>query len=115
MNTTKIGKKAEALVAKTLKRQKHKILDTNWRNKYCEIDIVTRKNKTIYFVEVKYRKSDAQGDGLEAIGRPTKLRQMTFAAENWINQHPEIDHDYILMAASVSGDPPKIDDLIIID
>lgn len=114
MNTTEIGKKAEELVARTLKRQKHKILDTNWRNKYCEIDIVTRKKDTIYFVEVKYRKNDAQGGGLEAIG-PTKLRQMSFAAENWINQHPDSDFDYILMAASVSGKPPKIDDLIIID
>ena len=45
----------------------HEIIERNWRTRYCEIDIVSKKDNALYFTEVKYRKNDNFGDGLAAI------------------------------------------------
>jgi Holliday junction resolvase-like predicted endonuclease len=55
----------------------------------------------MYFVEVKYRRQAAQGDGFDYIA-PQKLRRMVFAASIWC-QRFNWSGDYRLMAAAVSG------------
>lgn len=102
MTNYKTGHNAEKVAADFLKEQGFKILDLNWKTKYCEIDIVAEKNKCIHFVEVKYRKSDSFGTGLEYI-TPKKLKQMQFAAEMWVLDH-KWRGDYQLSAVDVSGD-----------
>ncbi len=99
MSTTDSGRKAEKLVAEYLKKQGHKILEINWRTRWCEIDIVTKYKKTIYFTEVKFRSSDAWGDGFSYITN-MKLKQMKFAAEFWISEN-NWSGEAILQAASV--------------
>lgn len=100
MITTRIGQAAEVAVADFLISNGYKIVERNFRNRVCEIDIIAQKQRVIYFVEVKYRSSDKQGDGLEYI-TPKKLRQMHFAAEIWVQQH-NWTGDYQLLAASVN-------------
>jgi uncharacterized protein (TIGR00252 family) len=100
MKTTFIGKSAENRVAELLKQRGFKILDQNWRTRLCEIDIVAIKNKVICFVEVKYRSSERQGEGMEYITHK-KLQQMHYAAEIW-NQQNSWEGDWRLLAASVS-------------
>lgn len=80
----------------------YELIDRNWKTRVCEIDLVMRKSRAIYFVEVKYRRQAAQGDGFEYVG-PKKLRRMDFAARVWC-QTCNWDGDYRLMAAAVSGD-----------
>ncbi len=101
MTTFVSGRQAEAAAALYLKDQGFKILGQNWRTRWCEIDIVAQKAKTIYFVEVKFRKSDAFGGGLDYI-TPKKLEQMSFAAEMWVSQQRWAG-DYQLSALEVSG------------
>lgn len=110
MNTTNIGLQAEALSAEYLREHGYEIIAQNWRTKWCEIDIIATKSKVAYFVEVKYRKSAAWGDGLDAI-TDKKLKQMAFAAELWV-QSNTWGGDYELLAVSASGVPPKIDKVI---
>jgi uncharacterized protein (TIGR00252 family) len=105
MKTTFIGKSAENRVAKFLRAQGFKVLNQNWRTKVCEIDIIASKNEIICFVEVKYRSSDKQGEGMEYITFK-KIQQMQFAAEIW-NQQNNWEGDWRLLAASVSD--KKID------
>lgn len=95
------GPKAEAAVARFLERSGYKILNRNWKTKVCELDIVARKSGVVYFIEVKYRQSDDQGDGLEHI-TPHKLNQLRFAARIW-NQDHNFDGDYRIVGAEVSG------------
>ena len=102
MSTTDLGQKAERAVATYLKQQGYDVLEHNWRTRWCEIDVVAQKNNVVYFVEVKYRRTTRQGDGLEYI-TPKKLDQMMFAAELWVGNH-HWDGEYTLAAASVSGD-----------
>lgn len=48
-----LGAWGEDVAVKFLKNKKYKIIERNWQNKWGEIDIVTKFNKTIIFVEVK--------------------------------------------------------------
>ncbi len=108
ITTKNIGDTAESAAAKYLIKHGHKILDRNWKNKYCEIDIVSKKYDTVYFNEVKYRKKDDQGGGLAAINK-RKLNKMKFAANFYINSNKIFDYQAILVAISVSGQPPIVD------
>ncbi len=110
MSTTETGRKAEAAVAAHLQKQGHKILEQNWRTRWCEIDIVSQKDNTVYFTEVKYRASDRQGDGLDYI-TPKKQQQMAFAAEFWVASH-NWQGEYTLAASAVSGSTYEITDFI---
>lgn len=101
MNTTYIGQKAEIAAAGYLEMRGYEILERNFRRPRCEIDIIARKDSVIYFVEVKYRVNDDQGGGLEAI-TATKLRQMQFAAELWI-QEEKWAGQYQLAAIELTG------------
>jgi len=110
MSTTDIGKQAERAVAEYLKKQDCKIKDYNWRTKWCEIDIVAQKDETVFFVEVKYRKTANQGDGLDYI-TPKKLQQMAFAAEVWMAEN-NWQGEYALAAASIRSENFEVTDLI---
>lgn len=106
LTTKQIGDAAENEVAHFLKRNGHIILERNWRTKFCEVDIISRRKNTIYFTEVKYRKNDLRGDGFAAI-TAKKQKQMRFAAQLF-SCNLSSDYNLMLAAASASGTPPKV-------
>lgn len=106
MTTTKIGRQAEKLVSRYLSTRGYEILGQNWKTKTCEIDIIAKRGDTIYFVEVKYRKSLAYGDGFDYI-TSVKVKQMAYAAMLWICQN-NWHGKYELIGASVVGPRPGI-------
>lgn len=110
MKSTEQGRLAEDIAADKLVRGGFKIIARNWRTKVCEIDLVALKGEIIYFVEVKYRKSDSAGSGLDYI-TTRKLKQMVFAARVWIEENKWTE-DYRLAALEVEGQPPRAGDLI---
>lgn len=83
MSTTSTGGHAESVAAEYLTAHGFVILERNFRTPRCEIDIVAKKGKCVYFVEVKYRSHAAQGSGLEYV-TPKKQKQMHYAAEVWM-------------------------------
>ncbi len=95
------GSQAEQVAADYLELQGYEVLKRNWRTRHCEIDIVTKKHKVIYFFEVKYRRNVAQGSGLDYI-TPRKLKQMRFAAEMWVHDYGW-HGDYHVGAIEVGG------------
>ena len=99
--STEGGRRAEARAAQHLRAQGFRILEQNWRTRWCEIDLIARKGQVIYFVEVKYRGSSAQGGGLDYI-TPKKLQQMYFAATLWMAS-ADAASDYRLAAMELSG------------
>lgn len=101
MTTFATGRQAEAVAAEYLENKGYRILEQNYRTRWCEIDIVAAKDNVIHFVEVKYRQNDSQGSGLEYI-TPKKLHQMALAAEIWLTKRPSTEH--CLAAIEVSGD-----------
>lgn len=65
--TNPIGKKGEDIAVKFLKNKDYKIIETNFRKHYGEIDIIAIDEKTLVFIEVKTRSSDKFGDPFESI------------------------------------------------
>lgn len=107
VTTRAIGGDAENIVASYLQRKGHTILHRNWRTKFCEIDIISCINDTIYFTEVKYRKNDTAGDGLAYI-TPKKLRQMRFAARLYAHNNRVSETNLRLVAVATTGAPPEV-------
>lgn len=101
MTNYQTGHDAEKWAAEYLKQQGYKIRELNWKTRYCEIDIVAEKDNTIYFIEVKYRKSDKFGSGLDYV-TPKKLQQMTFAAEMWVSNN-NWEGNYQLAALAIDA------------
>ena len=81
--TTELGGSAESLVSDWLIERGYKIIDRNWKTKYCEIDIVAKKKGILYFIEVKYRSSNGQGGGMAAV-TSKKVQQMQFGTELYL-------------------------------
>lgn len=112
VDTTKlIGDIAENVATSYLENLGHKILDRNWKTKFCEIDIVSKFGDVIFFTEVKYRKNANQGGGLSAI-TAKKLRQMKFASEVYVASKKLSDTDFRLSAISVAGEPPVVEEFL---
>ena len=111
ITTRQIGNASEDAAANELIRLGHTIIERNWKTKYCEIDIVSRKRDTIYFTEVKHRKNDKAGDGLAAI-TPKKLRQMEFAMKLYVHNNGITNTDLQLMAIATVGSVPNIVSII---
>lgn len=106
--TRKLGDEAENVAANWLREAGHEIVDRNWKTKLCEIDIVSRKDDTLHFVEVKHRKNAKHGDGVAAI-TPKKLRQMKFAAQMYVHWNNLYGTDIKLAVMSSSGNLPRVD------
>lgn len=114
LSTRAVGDMSEMAAAEELVRLGHEILERNWKTKYCEIDIVSRKDDTVYFTEVKHRKNDKAGDGLAAI-TPKKLGQMQFAAKMYIQANNLHGIDALLVAMATTGDSPVVTSYVEID
>lgn len=86
MSSASTGKQAEEAAAAFLRNQGFSIVDRNWRTRWCEIDIVAKRDNCMHFVEVKYRSSSKWGSALTYI-TPTKLKQMKFASKMWVHRY----------------------------
>ncbi len=110
MTHVSTGRQAEAAAAEYLQQGGYEIIEQNWRTRYCEIDLVARRRKSIYFIEVKYRKSTDQGSGFDYI-TSKKLDQMRFAAEMWAAEQ-RWRGEYRLGAIEISGPGFAVTDFV---
>jgi ribonuclease HII len=97
--STAIGSAAEDAAADWLAHEGVRVVDRNWKTKFCEIDIIAEKDGGLHFIEVKHRASSDQGGGLAAI-TPVKLRQMRFAATLYLTKHPDVDARLYVLTSS---------------
>lgn len=101
MTSTDTGRRAEAAARVYLEMRGYGIIEQNWRRPRCEIDIVALKNDVLHFVEVKYRHSNEQGGGLEAI-TASKLKQMQRSAWFYVDE-TKWRGEYMLSAVETAG------------
>lgn len=106
--TRQIGDASEAVAAEELMRRGHRIIDRNWRTRWCEVDIISMKDDIIYFTEVKHRKNNQAGDGIAAI-TSHKLHKMKLAVKLYSSRKPG---DYRLLAIATTGSPPHVINIV---
>ncbi len=87
VNTHQRGKKAEEMAAVFLRLKGYKLLEKNFRVPQGEIDLIVWKSGTLVFVEVKSRRSQAQGTPLEAVSM-NKVKRLSAAAAVYLAQYP---------------------------
>lgn len=77
-NRHQLGITGEQLAQNFLAKKGYRILTTNYRSRYGEIDIVCLDGDTVVFVEVKTRSSEKFGTPAEAVTfrKRNRLRQL---------------------------------------
>ena len=83
----RLGRWGEALVAEDLKKKGWKILDTDFRCRMGEIDLIVQNRDYLAFVEVKLRKNDRFGQAAAFVDY-NKQRKLRAAAEFYLLRHP---------------------------
>lgn len=81
------GAWGEALAAEYLQKKRYKIVATNFRCRFGEIDLIAANRSYLVFVEVKLRKSDAFANAFEYVDRRKQDRLRT-TAEIYLSQNP---------------------------
>lgn len=81
-----LGKWGERLVAEDLRRKGWRIIETNYRCRMGEIDLIAEKGNYLAFVEVKLRKSDRFGHASEAV-TAEKQRKLRATAELYLAEY----------------------------
>lgn len=69
VNKREIGSKYEKIAKEYLIKNNYKIIETNFRCKIGEIDIIANNENYLCFIEVKYRDIDSLAKGLYAVDK----------------------------------------------
>lgn len=99
-NLKKLGARGEAEVAAYLAQKGIRIIDSNWRIKGGEIDLIGEDGEIIVFVEVKTRTSNMFGTPFDAI-TPEKAFRLQRLALAWMAMNHRWGQDYRIDAAGV--------------
>lgn len=80
------GEDAERACCRFLKQQGLKLVCSNYRCRYGEIDLIMLDGDTLVFTEVRFRSNKGFGDGLDSIthAKQEKLRR---TAEHYLQRH----------------------------
>jgi putative endonuclease len=79
------GLKAEIIAAEELGRLGYRILDSNYRCRYGEIDLIALEGDTLVFVEVRSRKSLLFGTPAESV-TTAKQEKLLITADHYISE-----------------------------
>lgn len=81
------GAWGEALAAQYLQKKRYKIIATNYRTRFGEIDLIAANRNFLVFVEVKLRKSDKFASAFEYVDVHKQERLRTTAGI-YLSQNP---------------------------
>ena len=81
------GAWGEALAAQYLQKKRFKIIATNYRTRFGEIDLIAANRHFLVFVEVKLRKSDKFASAFEYVDVHKQERLRTTAGI-YLSQYP---------------------------
>lgn len=104
ITTKQLGDRGEQVVVDYLVTAGHEIVARNYKTKLFEVDIISRKDRALYFTEVKYRGGSDYGAALDFIDKK-KQQKMHLAVVGFLATHPEYaDFRPTLAVAAVDKD-----------
>ena len=80
-----LGLAGEEAARRYLQNMGFRILGQNYRCRWGEVDLIVRKRETVYFVEVKTRRSSEAVSPLELISK-TKQRHISKVAQYYMSK-----------------------------
>lgn len=103
------GEDAEAACYRYLKSQGLKLVNKNFSCRYGEIDIIMLDKKVLVFVEVRFRRNNDFGGGLESItaSKQQKLRKTAELYLQQNNQYKNARFDVVSMSKNNQTKPDK--------
>ena len=106
-----LGDRGEQTAIKFLKKQGYRILATQHRNTFGEIDIIAQDGNAAVFVEVKTRTSAEVGQPFEAVDR-RKQEKLTRAALAWLKTNHRLEQparfDIVSIVWPTAGGDPEL-------
>lgn len=81
------GAWGESLAADYLKKKHYKLVATNYRSRFGEIDLIVCDKNYLVFVEVKLRKSDSFARAAEFVDHH-KQNRLRSTAEIYLSEYP---------------------------
>ena len=108
MDTNSLGKFGEQQAALFLQKKGYKILEMNYSCRLGEIDIIAQNEKYIVFCEVKLRKNDVFGSGMEYVtkSKQTKVIRaaMMYMQPREMDRQPRFDVIEVYAPAGEGGE-----------
>lgn len=104
------GRFGESLAADHLAKNGYRILETNYRNRFGEIDIIARENDTLVFVEVRSRRSDRFGTPQASVN-PAKQKKISMVALGYLKAAGKLNRKarFDVVAVSSQADTPRVE------
>ena len=104
--TVRIGQSAEADAWRYLASKGYELIEKNFSCRAGEIDLIVRDDKTLIFVEVRFRHNSLHGSGAETVTL-AKRRRIIRTAGYFLQSNPDDgDRDFRFDVISMS---PTID------
>jgi len=91
-NTRSKGNYGEKLALRYLIQQGLTLVEQNINSRYGEIDLIMRDSTEWAFIEVRYRRSQDHGGGLESVTH-SKQRKLIRTAEYYMQRHHKYHFD----------------------
>ena len=82
---TRLGSWGEELATQFLEDRGYRILTTNYRCVYGEVDIVAQEGEELVFVEVRTRRSETFGSPEESLSR-AKVRRLVATCQHYLGR-----------------------------
>ena len=114
ITSKQLGDRGEQVVVDYLVTAGHEIVARNYKTKLFEVDIVSRKDRALYFTEVKYRGSNDFGAGLDFIDKK-KQEKMRLAVAGFLATHPEYADLTPTLAVAAVGKDFKLEEWFELD
>ena len=98
------GKKGENIAVVFLEQKGYQIIEKNWTNKKFELDIVAKKDNTLYVIEVKTRHSNYLGEPQEWVSK-VKQQHLVKGANAYVLLHNlDIEVQFDIVTVILQGE-----------
>ncbi len=84
-----VGAWGESVAAEYLRKKHYKLIATNYKTRFGEIDLIASDSKFLVFVEVKLRKSNSFANAFEYVDHYKQNRLRT-TAEIYLSANPSV-------------------------
>ena len=98
------GRETEDACCAYLQKHGLKLIEKNFHCRHGEIDLIMKDNKTIVFIEVRYRKNNDYGGATESL-TASKQKKVTSSAQAYIQNHSiseDVRIDFVAMTLDTS-------------